>query len=96
MVYCIYWRGLSENNLKIVGNFDVIFSFWSYICFKYVDYKEEKDLSHSFDLWLLCECPLFNGTVSWDFLHPVFFINQFILVPLEMSTDRFFLFVAFS
>ena len=34
----------------------------------------------------------FKGTVSRDFLYPVFFINQFILVPLEMSMGRFIFF----
>jgi len=28
---------------------------------------------------------LVKGTASRDFLHPVFLINQLILVPLEMS-----------
>ena len=31
----------------------------------------------------------FKGTVSWDFLLPFFSLNQFILVPLEMSFDFF-------
>ena len=30
-----------------------------------------------------------KGTVSRDFLHPIFFINQFILIPLEMSMGHF-------
>ena len=34
---------------------------------------------------LLTIVPMLKGTVSRDFLYPVFFINQFILVPLEMS-----------
>ena len=37
----------------------------------------------------------FKGTVSRDFLYPVFFINQFILVPLEMSMDRFYFLLLF-
>ena len=36
-----------------------------------------------------------KGTVSWDFLYPVFFINQFILVPLEMSMGCFTFFCFF-
>ena len=38
---------------------------------------------------LLSMSKLLKGTVSRDFLHLVFFINQFILVPLEMSLGRF-------
>ena len=34
-------------------------------------------------------CYVLKGTVSRDFLHQVFFINQFILVPLEMSMGCF-------
>jgi len=36
-----------------------------------------------------------SKTVSRDFLHPIFFINQFILVPLEMSMGRFIFFLLF-
>ena len=37
----------------------------------------------------------FKGTVSRDFLHPVFFIIQIILVPLEMSMGRLIFFCFF-
>ena len=37
---------------------------------------------------------IYKGTVSRDFLYPVYFINQFILVPLEMARGCF-IFVCF-
>ena len=42
-----------------------------------------------------CVLIYLKGTVSRDFLYPVFFINQFILVPLEMSMGRFIFFLIF-
>ena len=39
--------------------------------------------------WVFLQIFMLKVTVSRDFLHPVFFINQFILVPLEMSMGRF-------
>ena len=42
-----------------------------------------------------CVRTILKGTISRDFLYPVFFINQFILVPLEMSMGRFIFFCFF-
>ena len=38
----------------------------------------------------------FKGTVSRDFLYPVFFTNQLLLVPLEMSKGRLYFFCFFT